>query len=187
MAQISASMARPTAMKSEREPTPVWLVAVSPVHNQRQLTLPAASAPLASHRSCQVKPGCCSSHRTTLDRPLRRLDCPVGLATVNGGNDNRANTSSADAQVEAHDRRIGRGGNRESRTDISRLGISRAARITADPATCMAVTRRPGRTAHPTSPDGIPAFRRRPATPQAPQRDARDEPAHPRSPHPARG
>ena len=84
--QISGSTPRPRAMKSVRgfalaQPVSRSHAAASSLHPR----LPAASAPLAIHRPCQLRPGCSSSQCTSLVRPIRRLDCRSSRSAVNGG------------------------------------------------------------------------------------------------------
>ena len=71
----------------------------------------ASSAPLASHRSCQLPPGWASSQLTTLTRPSRRLCWLSGLSSGNGGASSRASTCCRVARVAGHDEAAGRGGN----------------------------------------------------------------------------
>ena len=54
------------------------------IGSRRQAGLPAASAPLASHRSCQVSPGWRSSQSSIRVRPRRRVCRPVAGLRVNG-------------------------------------------------------------------------------------------------------
>lgn len=81
------------------------------VARRLQSILPAASAPLTSHRSCQVCPGYCSSHRRTLVRPTLRRSWDPGVSRTNGGASNRASTASRDCSVAAHLDTGRRGGN----------------------------------------------------------------------------
>ena len=70
-----------------------------PMTRCRQAMLPAASAPLTSHRSCQVCPGWCSSQRRIFPMPARRRACVPGASRTNGGASSRADTSSRDCSV----------------------------------------------------------------------------------------
>ena len=68
------------------------------------------SAPLASQRSCQVRPGCCSSQSSSAVRPRFRLRRTSALPDRNGGLDSRSATSARGCSVSGHVCGAGRGG-----------------------------------------------------------------------------
>lgn len=118
------------------------------IARRRQAMLPAASAPLTSHRSCQVRPGCCSSQRRILPRPTLRRACVSGTSRVSGGASSRASTTSRDRPVAGHVDAGRRGGNCLS--SAAAAGPSR--RSSRARARVCAVTPCPPRTGRSASP-----------------------------------
>lgn len=115
----------------------------------RQSRRPSTPAPVDSHRSCQVAPGCNSSQSSTVSRDSFRLHRVWESSARNGGTDNRATTVARSRRVAIQVAGIGRGGNFFHNTKASALSCHGcdAARVLV--AVVMGV---PDRTAHPGCP-----------------------------------
>jgi len=82
-AQINDSRPVPSTAVSNRQSNDVVALRHR-TGKPRQSTRPSLPTPLASHRCCQVSPGCASSQSTTMRTPRLRLSSPVGVSTMNG-------------------------------------------------------------------------------------------------------
>ena len=108
-AQITVSKAADSRPSRASEYWP--RLASQPAGTSRQ-PRPALSAPLASHRSCQLSPGWASSQPSTDASPSTRSFCVPALSDANGALVSRLSVSSRFAVVAGQPEVTGRAGNR---------------------------------------------------------------------------
>ena len=109
--QTSSMIARPASSETcsgSRGPRP--LPASHSASRPRHGGLPAASAPLVIHRSCQVSPGWASSQSSTWITPRRRSWSRLARPAGNGGASSLAITWGLGWLVSAQLAGTGRGG-----------------------------------------------------------------------------
>ncbi len=141
---------RPTPRSANgppRSPTPdcaprSWTA--SPTAATSSRPAPALSAPLASHRSCQLWPGCAASQSSSMASPRTRRCWRLTSSSTNGGPVSRSPAAARGCKVAgqaAGTRRAGKRARIDSRAVVAAGSAAPACLVTA-------VTMRRCRTAH---------------------------------------
>ena len=115
---------------------------------------PAASAPAAIHRCCQVRPGWSASQSSSRPTPTARSRWLSGLSRTNGGAVNRCSTTFRGCSVAGHDAGTARAGNR---VRAARRASGRCGRVATGRVSTVVVIGSLSRTGSPATRAGIPA------------------------------